>query len=242
VVAIQLQMIYNSNLKLNLKMKTLPSCLQWRKEYYYFDNNGDIQKKSLHWFQRVLRVIGFYENTTLASIARECLMPRQWHAQDRKNIKELIGRVGNCFPKVIWTEQFPDNTKKKISISTNGNNLTISSYTNSWFAVNPIATIELSTLPLCGEKFGIYFNPQMDQDYIPKIIVKMTSNSREFQTLYWKEAPRNYLKDHKVYGFILNQRIADSETLYSLSKSTAHSISQGYSLTCPFALDFFRHV
>lgn len=90
------------------------------KNYLYFNSTGKLASRSLNFFQRGLRILGFYADTLFSSIAKACLLPRQWHKQEGAIIATLLTKVERL-PPVKWIEQHGNNNINiDCEIATNG--------------------------------------------------------------------------------------------------------------------------
>lgn len=86
----------------------IPSCLAWKKDFYFFNTSGHLDSKSLNLFQRVFRVLGFYSNTRLSVVGtlayEACFAQNQiWSTEEKKTITALVKK----FTKPTWCFTMP---------------------------------------------------------------------------------------------------------------------------------------
>jgi hypothetical protein len=231
-------------------MNSLSSCFKWEKNYLYFNSTGKLTSRSLNFFQRGLRVLGFYADTRLSSIAKACLLSRHWNEEEGKNIATLLTKVQKL-PLVKWTEQNGNNKINiECEITTNGFKFyfyddTLLKRTLDVWDVNT-GYSRKNDLPTIVSSIG---RPDSSVRKLAfQLFTKMTANSLAVQIprAFWYSGVRKnvFVEEAKQYNLIPEGDEANIDTMFVsghlfLTHEKAVDQSNAYPLKTPYSFDFF---
>ncbi len=239
-------------------MNIYPSCFSWQKKYLYVDHLGQFQHRTLNFFQRGLRFLGFYSETRLSSLAVACLQPRIWNTKDQSEISLLLNKIKQL-PPVKWTETH-GHSKIHIECVVTVHSLRFYFYEDSlfkrisdiWFKkTSDVWDVYLeyhrkNDLPTIVSSIGKIDSCVRHLAFEVFIQLAANSSAAQIPKIFWYSEPRMniYAEEAKKYDLTLegDAKNVDSSFVSGhlyLTHDKAFELNKKHRIKTPYSFDFF---